>query len=375
MKIAQVLRPEDGVPPCGYGGIGRVVEPLIKGLAKKGHEITLFVAKNSKITPNLKNIKIVQLLKKEEIKEFDDLKINYWASYISGVFKWIKKEGNFDIIHNHYDPIALILGEALELPMLTTIHGTANEQNLALFGNLPKNPYSAISFSQRRTFPKEMNFVGVVYNAIDAQEFPFSEVKKDFLLSVSRIMPVKGQHIAIQVAKEVGLELIIAGNVKEKRFQGYFEREIKPHIDLDLTSSDKAKKDFLGEIETNKYKSKKRIVHLGEVNSKERNILMKYAKCFLFPISWEEPYGLVMAEANVVGTPVIAFNRGSVLEVVQHGITGYITSTVEEMIESIKKIDQISPQACRRHIEEKFSPEKMTEGYLNLYEKILKKIK
>jgi len=193
--------------------------------------------------------------------------------------------------------------------------------------------------------------VGSVYNGIPIKDFPFGDKSENYLVYLGRISPLKGTHLAAQVAHKTGRKLFILGDVAgwERDDQGYFKEKVKPLIDGKL------------------------VAHVGEVNFAQKVSYLKKASALLFPIQWEEPFGLVMIESMACGTPVIAFKRGAIPEVVVDGKTGFIVDTVEEMIEAVNKIDQIDRRECRRWVEKNFTVEKMVDGYERVYQEILKK--
>ena len=373
MKVAIILRPNDQAPPLKYGGCGRIVYLLAKGLMQRNHKVTLYTAKPS--TLNCEVIQPKEGIIKERFEE--DIGPHRWAGYIAQTFDHIRglelKGKVYDIINNHYDPFAFILGKYLKTPMLTTIHGVADDANLRSFYIYPKENFSALTKIQRDKYPEDMNFIGVVHNAISVnqRDHPFSKNKRKYLFSVSRINYNKGQKNAIEIAKRTGLDLILAGNKADIK---YFDKEIKNHIKLDLSGlKNKEKRErFIENIENYQpVNSKSLVTYLGEIIEQERDRIMKHAKALLFPIEWEEPFGLVLVEAGIVGTPALAYNRGAVSEIVEQGKTGFYGNSIDKLVEYVKKVDKISPYDCRKYIEENFNPDKMVEGYIKLYKKVI----
>jgi glycosyltransferase involved in cell wall biosynthesis len=189
-------------------------------------------------------------------------------------------------------------------------------------------------------------YCGVVYNGIDVESFPYEEQKEDYLLFLGCMAPVKGTHLAIEAARCLGKRLIIAAKV-DRADRQYFRDVVEPLIDGDL------------------------IQFVGEVDGTLKRRLYARACCLLVPICWEEPFGLVMVEAMACGTPVIAFARGAATELVVDGETGFLVHDIDGMVRAVHRVDRIDPQRCRRHVEENFSVQRMTEGYLAVYERIL----
>jgi len=362
MKIAQILRPNDQAPEEKYGGCGRVVTHLIEGLIERNHDVTLYTAKPSTLDCNIIYPKEGIIQEKTE----NDIGSHRWAGYIAQVMDHIrsleKKGQGYDIVNNHYDPIAFVLGQNLKTPMLTTTHGTANDANLRSFSIYPDSYFSAISQSQRDQYPEDMNFLGYAYNSMDTNHV-FSKIKGNYLFSVGRIMPAKGQENALEIARRSGLNLVLAGPVSDKH---YFNTVIRPKV-KDLSAE---KKSFIENIRTYNPSGGKAI-YLGELSGVERDKVMQHAKAFLFPIEWPEPFGLVMIEAGMTGTPVIASRRGAVPEIVEQGKTGFYGEGIDELVSFTKKVDKIVPQQCRDHVMQKFSVDKMVDKYLEIYEMTL----
>lgn len=338
LKIALVAPVWLRVPPVSYGGIEQIVSLLADGLVDLGHDVTLFASADSISKAKVKAVypcpqreKIGQLLP-------DIFHVGSAYSYI--------RNHNFDLVHDHTCFSGIVLGSFLKIPVLATLHGEFNSQTIPFYTFFQRAVYfNAISEAQKAGLPT-LNYVETVYNAIDVGRFKFSSQKEPFLLALSRVSPQKGTDLAIKVAKKTGLPLIIAGKVDVGDVP-YFESKVKPQID--------------GE----------QIKYLGEVSQEEKLNLLAQARALIFPIQWSEPFGLVMLEAMASGTPVIALNRGSVPELVVHGKTGYIADTLEEMANYVGGLATIRPEQCRRHVEEKFAPQKMVQGYLENYYTIL----
>ena len=363
-NVAIVVQPHQEIsdgPARMYGGVERIVARLIEGLLNRNIDISLYTAKKCNI----------------------DCRVIYPIGFYDGEFggrnyptqlaaysRYIREDlecKNFDLINNHYDPITFVSLQNIRTPTITTLHGPATKENVNTFGHFSENYFSAISQAQKRSYPSIMNFVGVVHNSID-DNHPFSDQKRDYLFSVSRIEPMKGQHNAIKIATMSGLDLIIAGDSLDKE---YFQKQIRPHVTRDLSQPGKRseRKQFINDI--SKYQPDGRnIIYIGEVIEHERDELMKHAKAFLFPIEVEEAFGLVLIEAGIVGTPAIAFNRGAIPEIIEHGKTGFYGNTIDELVGFTKIVSEINPADCREHIKNRFNNDLMVEGYLRLYRKL-----
>jgi glycosyltransferase involved in cell wall biosynthesis len=362
-----------------------VVFELGKKLAEKGHEVTLLGTSDSLI-PGVKTIGIIE-------KGLADLPVFENAmyveiSYLVALEKKLEEiAAEFDIVHNHtyLEFINLFASERIKTPMVTTLHAQATPEYDNVLSLFPKSNLVSISNAHRNLF-KKAKIEFVVHNGVDKEIFSFEEQKEDYLLWIGRLgrakdsngnfVDAKGVKWAIELARKTGEKLLLFGNVEDMDF---YNNDVKPFLD------DKIK--WVNGIVSSEQK----------LSHKEVADLMRKAKAFLMPINWEEPFGLVMAEAMSCGTPVIGFNKGSVSEIVRDGLTGYIVDCdnqeregrgswiikkqgMEGLIEAIQHLNTISEteylqirQNCRRHVEENFTIEKMVEGYENVYNQILGK--
>lgn len=344
MKIIQVAPFEEPVPPKKYGGTELVVYSLAQELVAMGHEVFLVATGDSKTDAELLPV-FPKALRK--YKAAADMKVRDSLKYIGiGKVLEIVKNINADIIHNHIGWRLMPFAPLLKPPIVTTLHGPMHTGYQKLvYGNFPDAPVVSISNSQRRPF-KKLNYVGTVYNGINVGKFAYSDKPGDYLAFLGRMSPEKGPLQAIRIAKKCGLKLVMAAKV-DSVDKGYFEKEIAPLIDG------------------------KQIVFLGEVGHEGKVKLLKNARALLAPIQWEEPFGLFFIEAMACGTPVLAFRRGSVPEVVKNGVTGFAVKTDAEMIMAVRMIRTIKRSACRRWVEENFSSGKMARGYEDVYRKVI----
>ena len=320
-------------PPRQYGAWETVASNITEGLVRRGwKDVTLFATADSVTEAKLHAViekgyeedenadrKVVEILHISEIMEMAD---------------------EFDLIHNSFDFIPLTFSRLINTPMLTTIHGFSSDLIRPVYRKYKRVYYVSISDSDRDA---ELDYLATVYNGIDLSNLTVGSKRGDKLVFLGRIHPDKGTHLACEVAKKAGMELIIAGIIQD---EDYFDNLVKPFIDDDL------------------------IKFIGPVGPVERDALFKEAFAVLHLNELPERFGLVMAEANGAGVPVIAYDRGSCREVVADGKTGFLVTNVDEAVEAVGKIEQIKPEDCRKHVEENFSIDCMATGYEKVYEEI-----
>lgn len=330
LRIAQISTPFERTPPSRYGGTEGVASYLTEGLVKRGHEVTLFGTGDSVTDADLR------WLFPKPVRPYsrhDELVHTTFAFSFAD---------EFDIIHNHSSFSGIALCSLIKTPSVTTLHGDFNKEELFFFRAFKDNNYIAISESQRKRFP-DINFLDVVYNSIDVDSFPFASKKNGYFLYIGLMAAHKGPHHAIEVVKRVNGPLRLAGKVDQEYIQ-FFERDVKPALNH-------------------------QIQFFGEISDSTKKRFYQDAKCLLFPSTWEEPFGLVMIEAMACGTPVVAFDRGAVPEIVVDGKTGFVVQDVDEMVDAVERINEIDPYFCRKHIEKKFDIDQMVKNYEKIYRK------
>lgn len=279
----------------------------------------------------------------------------YYESELTARCFQMAREGKLDLVHSYHDSLAHFFDEATGFPVLYTLHDPLptdpNDLTYWLLARYRDHRYVSISKAFQKHDTLRLNFVDTVYHGVQLDEFPFVAQPSGGLLFMGRLVPEKGLHDGIAAAIAAGMRLEIGTQFpKEHEDNPYFDQKIKPFLDHPL------------------------IAELGLVGEREKARLYSQAKAVLFPIHWEEPFGMVMIEAMACGTPVIAYNRGSVPEIVRDGVTGIIVPEergVEGLVEAVKRIGEIDRAACRRHVEEHFTVEKMVAGYEAVYENIL----
>lgn len=340
MRIALLAPIAERVPPTAYGGTEAVVYTLAEELHKRGHDVTLFAAGDSEVSCKLEPIAEKAIGSKMDESTRDALTLIAIAEAVGHI-----QRGNFDIVHNHTGARALLLKSLIPAPMVTTLHDPPDShRERRLFKEFKTMPFISISKAERRLAPL-LRYSATIYHGIDATKFNPSYNPGKYLAFLGRFSPVKGPKEAIQIAKATGNVLKMAGKVNDFE-RDYFETEIEPHIDG------------------------KQIIFLGEVGHKEKEKLLRGAKALLSPIHWEEPFGLVNVEAYACGTPVVAMRRGALPELVVQGVTGYTCRSTREMISAVKRIDQIDRVACRRHVETRFSVDRMISAHEHLYKRL-----
>ncbi len=340
MKIAQIAPLWERVPPPAYGGTELVVGLLTDELVRRGHEVTLFASGDSNTLAKLEAVHPRAIRLDPDVKEYSI----YEMLQLSQVYE---RAEEFDIIHSHMGCAALPYAKMVKTPTVHTLHGIFTPDNEKMFAYAKRQPYVSISNAQRE--PRlDLNCVATVYNGIDINSHKFHAHKSEqpYLAFLGRMSPEKGPHLAIEIAKKSGWRLKMAGKVDvvDKEF---FEREIKPHIDG------------------------KQIEYLGEATHADKNELMGGAVATLFPITWREPFGLVMVESMAAGTPVIAMNLGSAPEVINPGVSGFLCNSVEECIANIDKAAQLDRNIVREYVSQRFSARQMADGYEQVYRQIL----
>jgi glycosyltransferase involved in cell wall biosynthesis len=340
MRIAQIAPLWERVPPPTYGGIELVVGLLTDELVKRGHDVTLFASGDSITLAKLESVHPQALRLDPHVKECSIYEMLQLATVYG-------RAADFDLIHSHMGCAALPYAMLSKTPTVHTLHGIFTRDNEKMFTHAKNQPYVSISHSQREA-RLGLNCVSTVYNSIDVNSHKFFPVpdEQQYLAFLGRISPEKGPHLAIEIAKATGIPLKMAGKVDPVDVE-YFAREIEPQIDGEL------------------------IQFLGEADHQMKNNLMGRAIATLFPITWREPFGLVMVESMAAGTPAVAMNLGSVPEIIAHGRSGFIAENIAECIEAVKNIAAISRQETRNYVTQHFGIDRMVSGYEAVYREIV----
>lgn len=343
MKIAQLASAVESVPPQGYGGTEIVVNLLTEELVNQGHEVTLFASGDSKTRAHLVSITETSMRADHSIPQ------SRWAAYdIRTLLKLEEMQDQFDIIHNHMSWQALPFLSRLKKPSVTTNHNPVRDYCKDIYFAFNKLPYVSISDAYRRlNHPEQINYVDTVYNGINLDDYRFNKDKTgEYLLFLGRICYDKGTAESIKIARELNLPLKIAGKV-DRRDQKYFDEEVRPHLQE-------------GKIE-----------YVGEVNLEQKNKLFEGAVAVTYPINFDEPFGLVMAESMACGVPLLALEKGSVKEVLVDGETAIICRSVDEIISRYPEIAKMKPEKSRARVEKLFGKSEMVKNYIRVYEKVI----
>jgi len=360
LKIAvlgsNVLRipPTKKYVPRGWSGAPEwAVYNVAEGLVERGHNVTLFASGNSKTSAKLESINPVDTYSNPNL----GLKrcAQQELMLISKAYQ-MAQEGKFDVINSHVPARSGLFAKLVDTPTVATLHSPLDHTrwvDYTLRFMKDWQHYVSISNAQREPIP-DLNYVGTIPHGVITEDVPWEKTKDDYLLFAGRFVEEKGADKAIEIAKESGHQLILLGSPPSKDDK-YWKEKVEPQID--------------GE----------QIIYKGHVDKEEVFEYMKNAKAFLFPISWKEPFGLTMIESIGTGTPVIAYNRGSVPEVIKDKKTGFIITEsgdikkdLEAMVEAVKNIDSINPEDCRKDFESRFSRERMAQDYENIFYKVLR---
>jgi glycosyltransferase involved in cell wall biosynthesis len=339
VRVAVLAPAWFAVPPSGYGGIEWVVSLLADGLADAGHDVTLFASGDSRTKAKLSAV-FEQAPSRQIGKALPDLR-HALACYA--------RADEFDVVNDHSGQVAALAGGLVSTPVVHTLHGPLDGEPGEVYERIsklaPRVGFISISLNQRKPKP-DLPWIANCPNALDFSLYPCKPHRGEYLLFLGRMSADKGAHRAIAVARETGLPLKMAGKKQDPKEVEYFEEYVRPHL--------------VDGIE-----------YLGEVTHGEKVELLQDARVTLFPIEWEEPFGLVMIESMACGTPVIATRWGAVPEVIEDGRSGIVVDTYRHMPAALEQADALDPVECRLYVEERFAPERMVANYVEAYEKAI----
>ncbi|MET9486773.1 glycosyltransferase family 4 protein [Nocardia sp. NPDC006630] len=340
LHIVLVAPPYFDIPPAGYGGVEAMVATLADALVERGHRVTLLGA--GRAGTNARFIRVWDEVQTARLGETFPEIVN--AMRACRIIEELHAEDPVDIVHDHTfaGPLNAAAYRMLGIPTVVTVHGPV-EPDMYEYYQAFDHSVNLIAISDRqRELAPDLNWITRVHNAIRPEEWPFRTEKLDYGLFLGRYSPSKGPDLALEAAHAAGLRLILAGKCNEPPEKAYFEQRIRPL----LTADDQV---------------------FGEADAIAKRELLAGARCLLFPIQWEEPFGLVMIEAMVCGTPVIALRGGAVAEVIEHGVTGWICEDPAELPEAIARAGEIDPHACRARVERLFASTRFVQGYEAAY--------
>ena len=339
MRIAQISPLFEAVPPRLYGGTERVVYSLTEQLVALGHDVTLFASGDSVTSARLEPMR-------EQALRLDPTVKDWVAIYYRMVELIYRRKDEFDVLHFHIDYFPLSLFSRQKVPFLTTIHGRLDiPEFVDAYATFADCPFVSISDSQRRPIP-QLNWVRTIHHGMPADLLTPQPVKQEYAAFLGRISPEKGVDRAIRIAGRAGMKLKIAAKV-DNADKEYYDTLIKPLI-----------------------QGNPDIEFIGEINDAQKPAFLSAAHVLMFPIAWPEPFGLVMIEAMACGTPVIAFNCGSVPEVLDHGVTGFIVNDIDQAVAATAKIHTIDRARVRATFDRRFTARRMAEDYVDLYEEL-----
>ena len=333
MKIAVLSPVAWRTPPRHYGPWEQIASNIAKGMVKKGVEVTLFATGDSITAGKLDSV-CAQGYEEDRTQDAKVLE----CLHISNL---MEKAGDFDLIHNNFDFLPLTYSGLIKTPVITTIHGFSSQKIIPVYKKYNSiGHYVSISNADRSP---GLDYLATVYNGLNVEDFDFVEQPEDYLLYFGRIHYDKGCAEAIQIAQKSKRKLLIAGIIQD---ENYYREKVEPYLN-------------------------EQIQYIGHAGPEKRNALLGKAAALLHPINFNEPFGMSVAEAMLCGTPVIAFNKGSMPELIQPDKTGFLVNTIDEAVEIISNLKNIKRKDCRDWAKSKFSSEKMVDDYFDLYKKVL----
>ncbi|WP_422615788.1 glycosyltransferase family 4 protein [Nocardia jejuensis] len=345
LHIVLVAPPYFDVPPSGYGGVEAVVASLADELVDRGHRVTLLGA--GRAGTKARFISLWDECQTARLGEPYPEIVHAMKAW--QVIEQLHREDPVDIVHDHTfaGPLNAAGYRMLGIPAVVTVHGPVDPEMCDYYRSFDRNMKLVAISDRQRALAPNLNWIGRVHNAINPDEWPFRTEKLDYALFLGRYAPYKGPDLALRAAHEAGIRLILAGKCNEPPEKKYFAEHVRPL----LTPADDV---------------------FGEADATAKRQLLAGAQCLLFPISWEEPFGIVMLEAMVCGTPVVALRGGAVSEVVEHGVTGFICDHPDELPEAIARASELDPYACRERVERLFATGNFAAGYDAVYRQAVK---
>jgi glycosyltransferase involved in cell wall biosynthesis len=344
-RIAMIVSPWYPVPPSGYGGIELMAYHLARELSSRGHEVTVIGQQGSK--GPFETVAISPESWTGQLGTRDQSPRDHL--FLDRAYELVRRRA-FDVVHDNSGLTGILLAATtrLQTPVVATLHGDLTEADGEFLAAVDHRVHLVAISHAQQALVAGVDWRRVVYNAVDPADYrPVTRVedKHDYVLQLARISPAKGQHLAIEIAHRLGVHLVLAGKIDNDSC-AYFEREIKPH---------------LGD----------RVTWHENVIGEEKQQLLAHARAMLFPIQWEEPFGIAMVEAMVSGTPVLALARGAAVELVEPGITGWLAHDIDGLVEAYGRIGEIDLERCVARASERFGPRQMGDGYQSVYERAI----
>jgi len=339
MKIAQIAPLYESVPPMTYGGTERIVSYLTEELVHQGHDVTLFASGDSVTEADLVAVC-------EHSLRLDEHCADQLSHHVVMLEQVMQRAAEFDVIHFHVDYLHFPLSRRMRTPHVTTLHGRLDLPDLIpLYDEFAEMPVVSISDSQREPLP-HANWVATIHHGLPHDAYRLHTEPGTYFAFLGRISPEKRVDRAIEIAKKLDMPIKIAAKV-DRIDRGYFKARIEPMLDDPL------------------------VEYVGEIGEAEKSAFLGRARALLFPIDWPEPFGLVMIEAIACGTPVIAYRRGSVSEVIEHGVTGFIVDGEDDALVHAARVGELDRRRCRAVFEQSFSAERMARDYVKVYERLV----
>lgn len=338
LRVAIVSPPWYAIPPEGYGGIELVIYLLGQALGELGHEVTIFGRQGP-----VNGFELIALSPESWSKALGQKdQPAREATYVRRAYEVIRHRA-FDVVHDHSGYLGLTLASLLELQSacVATLHGPLGEGDAGFLSSIDKHVDLVAISEAQKGLVAGVRWAGAVHNAVQADALDVGGQPDGYLVDIARITPDKGQHVAIEVARRAKRKLVLAGKVEEDQ-RDYFEEEVRPHLG-------------------------KGVKWIENVAGREKARLLAGAEALLFPIQWEEPFGLAMVEAMASGTPVVATPRGAASEIVEEGVTGLFGRDVEELADAVERVHAIDRKRCAQEARERFSARRMAKGYVEIY--------
>ena len=336
MRIAIIATPWAPIPPALYGGIEQAVDAEARGMAAAGHDVMLFTTGDS----------TCPVPRRWLLEQSEGERMGFTVPELRHVMAAYEAVQDYDIVHDHTVLGPVYSDRYPDIPVVTTIHGPFNTELIDVYGRLAERvSIIAISNAQRKPAP-DIPVARVIHHGVDAANFPYGDGSGGYVVFLGRMSPDKGAHRAVLAAEKAGVRLLLAGKSREPWERAYFDQQIAPHLGDEIQ-------------------------YVGEVPHDEKLRLLAGARATLFPIRWNEPFGLVMIESLACGTPVVAFAEGAAVEVVDDGRTGYLCQTETEKAKAVETIDSIDRAECRAAVEGYFSQDRMIREHIELFEDLL----